>query len=414
MPAGAANDTDRPTCPFDHHDPDFRFEFRDVFARLRETAPIAWTEAHGGFWVVSSYPLVRRIAQDAATFTVAPGPDRTGGLRIPTPPGLKTRPLFVPGEADGEEHDRYRLALNPHFSKARVAQMAPMIERHVQTALVPLLDRDEFDVVDELIQPILAGVACEHLGLEVDEPRQLFRTMHQMVGTIGPNFDQVKMAFEGSWSQLANLVRSRRDAPGDDIISALVTNRDPEFTNEEVEMMTLNVILGAFHTTSSLLAQVIMHLDQDPALRDLLRERPELIPKAVDEFLRLKAVTIALARTATRDVEIEGVSIKQGDRLLLSFASANHDPVKYANPTEFDLERGAAQQLGMGVGTHFCLGAWLAKSITGTTIQAILDRTDHLAVDHDRVVLAGDITNTFGIEHVPARAVPSGVMQRTP
>jgi cytochrome P450 len=397
----------RINCPFDHHAPDYGENFRRILNDLRDVAPIVWTESYGGFWIATAYATVRRIAIDSETFTVAPGPDRTGGLRIPAPPGLKIRPLFVPGETDGEEHDRYRLALNPHFSKARVAEMMPMINARVAQVIDRVIELDEFDVVGDLIVPILSGVACEHLGIDVEDPPTMFRDLHRMVSMTPSSpeeFDRIRASFESSWGRLVEIVEARRAEPRNDVISHLVEHPE-SFTDEEVEMMTLNVILGALHTTSSLLAQIIIHLDLDPELRKRLRDHPDLIPAAIEEFLRLKAVTITLARTATRDVDIDGVSIKKGDRILMSFAAANHDPAKYPHPESFDLRRGAAQHLGLGVGSHFCLGAWLAKAMAASVVRQLLDRTDRIAVDHQRIVVSPEVSNAYSLEQVPARAV---------
>ncbi|MFV0307744.1 MAG: cytochrome P450 [Desertimonas sp.] len=401
-------ETDRATCPFNHHDPSFRYEYRQVIDGLREAAPIAWSDLHGGFWVVTSYELVRQLARDSETFTVAPGPDRTGGLRIPPTPGMKTRPLFVPGETDGVEHDVYRMALNPHFSKARVAELAPMIERHVHAALDAVVERDEFDAIGEFIIPILAGVGSEHLGIDVADPADFFHSMHRMIGStgaVGAEFEEVRRTFDESWATLTDLVDRRRAEPGDDVISHLISHTDPVFADEQIHMMTLNVILGAFHTTSSLLGQILLHLSEHPEVREHLRAHPDEVPRAVDEFLRHKAVSIGIARTATKDVEVGGASIKQGDRVMLVLAGANYDPAKYANPTEFDLERGSAQHLAMGVGAHFCLGAWLAKSVAATTIREMLARVDHFAIDPARIQLADEISNAYSIEHAPATAI---------
>lgn len=398
------------SCPFDHHSPDFRYEFRDRYDRIREEGPILWSDLYGGFWVVTDYATVRKIAQDSETFTVAPGPDRTGGLRIPAPPGLKSRPLFVPGETDGDEHDMYRLALNPHFTRAKVEEITPMILGHVTRTLDRVLSTNQFDAVQELIIPILAGVAADHLGLEAEDPSAVFHDMHRMISTTVADpdeFQALKADFESSWQYIDGLVKERRANPKGDVVSALVTHTDPVFTDQQVEMMVLNVILGAFHTTSSLMSQVILHLDEDPDLRQYIRDNPDKMTKIVDEFLRLKAVSMQLARTATRDVEIKGAQIKKGDRVLIAFAGANYDPEKYPNPTEFDIERGAAQHLAMGVGTHFCLGAWLAKKIVGTTIIELYNQVETLAVDHDGVVLAAEISNAYGIEHLPVTVVMS-------
>jgi cytochrome P450 len=146
-------------------------------------------------------------------------------------------------------------------------------------------------------------------------------------------------------------------------------------------MMTLNVVLGSADTTSALLGQVIMYLYRHPDVRQRLRQNPGLIRPAVEEFLRLFAVTMGAGRTVTQDVDVEGVTLKAGDRILLSYVAANHDPAQYPDPYSFDLERGSKRHLAMGVGTHFCLGSHLAKAISETALDGFLERVHDIQVD---------------------------------
>ena len=398
-------DGGRVACPFDHHSADFTARHFEIFDELRGEAPIAWSDLYGGFWVVTSYELVRKLAVDSTAVSVAPGPERIGGIQIPTPPGLKTRPLFVPGEAEGEEHDNYRLALNPHFSKQRVAELQPVIDRHVRTTVERCVAKAQFDAVNELVAPLLAGIACEHLGLEVDDPAGFFKKMFFMVSYSGDSkedFDAIESDFTAAWQSVVDTVADRRANPRADVISHLTQFTTPAFTDEQVQMMTLNVILGAADTTGSLLAQAIMYLDQHRELRDKLAADHSLIRPAVEEFLRLFMVATGPARTATRDIVIGGASIRTGDRILLLFSAANHDPARYRDPYEFDLERGAGQHLAMGVGTHFCLGAWLAKAIATTTLRELITQAPDYHVDQGNVECAPDVSSLNHWEHVPA------------
>jgi cytochrome P450 len=393
------------TCPFDHHTADYAQHFRTILADAREQAPLIWTEAHGGYWVATSYEMVRRLAIDADTFTVARAPGRVGGIAIPAPPGADTRPRFVPGEADGAEHDHYRLALNPHFSKQRVAEMALVIERHVTTVMDRVIAIGDFDVAHDLVAPILSGITCEHMGLEVPDTSRFFDSLHHMISMGSHGDDEVGEEFRSSWASIEQVVIDRRAIPRDDVISALV-RWEPAFTNEQVHMMILNVALGANDTTKSLLAQALIYVDEHPEVRRHLAAHPDDIRPAVEEFLRLIGVAMGPCRTATRDVEIDGILIKENERVMLSFPSANHDPTKYPHPEEFDLARGAAQHLGMGVGTHFCLGAWLAKAISAETIRQLVTRCPNLSVDQDAVVIAPNRSALTALERTPAHVGP--------
>ncbi|MFV0307487.1 MAG: cytochrome P450 [Desertimonas sp.] len=389
------------TCPFDHHSADFSQNFRDIYDDVRSAAPLVWSDAHGGYWIATTFEMVRRLARDSEGFTVSRSEERVGGILIPAPPGAETRPRFVPGEADGEEHDAYRLALNPHFSRARIAELQPMIERHVTQAFDRVVSMGDFDVAYDLVAPILSGIACEIMGLEVEDPAPFFDSLMHMVDHGSDGADDVMSDFDRSWAYIVEVVNERRAEPRDDVVTALV-QYEPKFTDEQIHMMILNVSLGANDTTKSLLAQALIYLDEHPDVRHHLAAHPDAIRPAVDEFLRLLPVAMGPCRTATRDMDIDGVKIKKNDRLMLAFPSANHDPAKYANPRQFDLDRGSAQHLGMGVGSHFCLGAWLAKAISATTIRQLLTRCPNFSVDTDDVEIGSNRSSLTALERTPA------------
>jgi cytochrome P450 len=396
----------RVVCPFDHHSAAFAADHVEIVRQLAEAGPLVWSDNYGGYWIATSYSVVRKIAVNSAAFSVAPGPDRTGGILIPPPPGSDTRPLFLPGEAEGSEHDDYRLALNPHFSKQRVAEMAPLIARHVARAIDRLEQMEKFEVVSDLSLPILAGITCEHLGVDVADPPGFFRAMFQRViaySADGENAERIAEDFRDSWEMLSELVKDRRAAPQDDVISHLASWNNPIFSDEQIQMMVLNVVLGAADTTSSLLAQAFLYLQSNPALRDHLTKNPEAIKPAIDEFLRLFPIVMGPARTATRDIEIEGFEIKAGDRVMLLLPAANRDPQKFSSPDEFDLLREeASRHLALGVGKHFCLGTWLAKSIAAQSLGAVLTRLPAFDVCTDDIEWAAHSYPLNHVDRLPA------------
>lgn len=394
----------RVACPFDHHSKEFGERPFEFFDEMREQGPLVWSEEHGGFWVTLSHSLTRRLAMDSETFSVAQGPDRVGGINIPARPGAKLRPLFVPGEAEGDDHENYRLALNPWFSKQRVQEMRPLIEKHVSNAIDRILEKGEFDVVGDYVGPLLASIACEHLGLEVEHPRQFFFDLFGIVSYFGASdgLTDVRSKFEAAWKVVGDTVADRRINPRDDLISHLAQFSTPRFSDEEVKSMTLNVILGSADTTSALIGQAVMFLNDRPDVRQQLTEQPELIRPAVEEFLRLFHVTTGLGRTVTRDIEVEGVTMKEGDRLLLGFTAANKDPERYAHPYEFDLNRGSALHLAMSVGTHFCLGAHLAKAIAEVSIRQLLERVPNFHADRSRSESNEDKNSLNHWQRIPA------------
>lgn len=387
----------RMACPFDHHSAEYSQRYGEILDEVREKAPLAWTDSHGGYWVVTSHELARKLDLDSANLQLNQLKGKMeGGLLIPKSPGDKHRLPFVPGEADGEVHDNYRLALNPHFSKQKVADLQPMIDRHVAAVIDDILAKGEFDVIEELAGPILSGIACEMLGLEVDQPRPFFKSLFGLVSYgagIEGELSDVRREFEESWAYLVKVVADRRANPTGDVISHLTQWKTPEFTDEEVQMMTLNVILGAADTTGTLISKAVLYMYEHPEVREQLSSNPALITPAIDEFLRLVGVAMNVGRTVMADVDIDGVTLKKDDRILISLYGANHDPVKYPNPYSFDLERGAPQHMAMGVGEHFCLGSWLAKAIAATTLRELLRRVPDYRVDIDGAEKGHDVSS---------------------
>lgn len=389
------------TCPFDHHTAHFAENFREIYDELREVGPLIWSESHGGYWIATTHAMVRRLVVDSVGLTVARAPGRVGGILIPAPPGADTRPRFVPGEADGEEHDSYRLALNPHFSKQRVAEMTPMIERHVNRNIDRIIEMGDFDISKDLVAPILSGITCEHMGMQVTNTSRFFDSLMHIVSHGTGGGDDVQREFDESWAYIVQVVNERRAHPTGDVISALA-QWEPAFTDEQIHMMILNVSLGANDTTKSLVAQSLIYIDEHPELRARLAANPDEIRPGIDEFLRLLGVAMGPCRTATRDIQVDGITIREGERVMLAYPAANHDPEKYPHPREFDLERGAAQHIALGFGSHFCLGAWLAKSIAATTMRELLARCPNYTVDHANVVIAENRSSLTAFTNAPA------------
>jgi cytochrome P450 len=383
----------RKVCPFDHHSPEYGTSYAEIYGQLRDAGPIVWSDSYDGFWIATDYEHIRKVLMDPA-FSVEPFDNmKKGGIHIPTPERAQRRPRFVPGEADGETHDGARAALNPHFSRRRVAQMDDLIREKVDAAFDAAIALGEFDIVYDLASPVVAGVVNEHLGLELDDPASFFRACFAMTGgsPTADNSEGLISTFDAAWAYIGKMVQSRRASPREDVISYLLQSSAPQFSDEQVQSMTLNVILGAADTTSALAAHTIILLAGKLELRDSLRQDPAGMPPFIEESLRYFNVSMGVARTALRDTELGGVSIRTGDRIFAPLPAANLDPAKYGHPDEFDLERGAAQQIGMGVGSHFCLGAWLAKALVTAIIQGLLRRVREYEIED--VVPNGDKAN---------------------
>ena len=406
----AADAEGRLVCPFDHHSPQYAQQHREISRDLREAGPVVWSDFYGGFWVATDYVHVRKVLQDSETFTVeaVDGKPEYGTL-IPTPRGAA---MTAPGTTlfnffDGERHDTVRAAVNPHFSRRRVAELAPLIEATVNRVLDRVIEQGEFDIVYDLAAPITAGIVNEHMGFGLENPAPFFRAVFSLKrtdeATSPTGNDPVVATYKEGWAYLGEVVRARRAEPRDDVISALVQANDGQFTDEDIQGMCMNVIFGAADTTAAFTAHALTFLADRPDLQAELRADPKKIPAFIREGLRYFNVAMGLARTATRDVELGGAHIRKGDRIFALQPSANLDPALYDNPEEFDLARPASQHLGFGGGIHSCLGASLAQAIVAADIRAVLERIEAYSIDSDGVVRNSDLSFISSFVKAPMR-----------
>jgi cytochrome P450 len=214
---------------------------------------------------------------------------------------------------------------------------------------------------------------------------------------------------------LAEQIAERRVNPRDDMITRLTqATIDDRLLNdvEVLEMVTLT-IQGGFDTTGSAISSAILQLDNNPDFRSQLIADPDKLQVAVEEFLRFEAPQFALARMATRDVEIGGQQIKAGEHVLLVWASGNRDEEFFDGAGELQIDRFPNRHMTFGLGAHRCLGSTLARKEIMAALRVVLTRLPDFRVDRDRVVRAETIGVTYGcfalcIQFTPGRRLASG------
>lgn len=385
MDTGTKSD-ERATCPFDHHSAEFAANYRQVHRDLRDAGQVVWNDSYGGFWVATDFASMRSVLMDSETFTVEFVDDnKEGGILIPATEemaGLASAPglfFFV----DGERHDAPRAALARPYSKRRVATMTDAIAERVDRVLDQVLPLGEFDIVDDFAMPVVAGVVTDHLGFGLEDPASIFRAFPS-AATLGE--DKTAMSFPDAVAYIADLVKTRKADPQDDVISLLLQADDGKFSEDEVAGMCMQIIFGALENPQALTAYCLILLAEREDLRTLLRAQPEKISDFVTESLRHSNVTMGVARTARHDTELGGVQIRRGDRIFLPFPAANHDPAQFDHPDEFDVNRGPVQNLALGAGSHTCLGQFLNQALVGAMVQGLLERVEAYTIEPDKVI----------------------------
>jgi cytochrome P450 len=395
------------TVEFDHHSEAYASDPVGLFRTLRDQCPVAHTEAHGGFWVVTRYEDIAAAAADDATFSSlhVPGDATWKGITIP-----EANIRAIPIELDPPDFLAYRRVLNPLFSPAAVERWRPTIERWASACIDQVIETGVFDVVLDLTNPVPALFTCEFLGLPVEDWERYARTAHESVYAVPGTPEHARAREGGRWTveQLAELVARRRREPQDDLMTVLTqakVNGEP-LPDRDVTDICLLVIAGGFDTTTAVASHAVRYLSHNPIAAEQLRADPAAMAPAIEEFLRYFTPQQALARTVTRDTELGGQKLKAGDRVLLVWASANHDPEMFDEPDELLLDRFPNRHTAFGLGIHRCLGSNFARAEIAAMLDEVLRRMPDLTVIDSEAVRYPTIGTVNGWVKMPATFTP--------
>jgi cytochrome P450 len=367
-----------------------------MYAALRDTEPIHHV-ADGDYWVFSRYADVQAAVLDTARYSSARGLTIRYDER--TAAGLTdVAPLVM---LDPPDHTAFRALIGRGYTPRRVAAIEPHVRQFVRARLDAMAEIGECDIVAELFRPVPGFVVAGYLGVP-ESDRSKFGTwtagIVEASGADNParTADTARELF----GYFASLIKRRRVDPGDDTISDLVrlTDGDPAGTLS-ILGFAFTMIAGGNDTATGLLGGAAELLTAYPGQRQLLLERPDLLPAAIEEMLRLTSPVQCLARTVTGDTAVHGHTIPEGRKVLLLYGSANRDPRVFGpGADQFDILRGQRNQdhhLAFAVGPHHCLGAAAARLQARVVLQELLTRFPRFVVD----AAAG----TFALGHYTRR-----------
>jgi len=359
--------------------------WRDPFSMyraLRDRDPVHRVEqgrAAADYWVLSRFQHVLDAAVDAATFSSADGLTFATGEKAKL--GIEAPIVMM----DPPEHTALRKLAIKRFTPQQVRALAPMIRAFVVERVERLREMGEGDVVAELLKPLPSLVVAHFLGVP-HEDRALFDRWTESIVAANAtgNVLGAAEAVAEMFRYFTSLIERRRRQPGDDVISALVHARlgGEQVSQAKILGMGFTLVTGGNDTTTGLLGGALELLTRHPAQRAILLEEPGLVPNAVEEFLRLTAPVQGLARTTTRDVEIEGTRIPRGHKVLLLYASANRDEREFGHGAEdCDVTRKIRRMLSFSYGPHHCIGAAAARLQARITLEELLARCPRFSVD---------------------------------
>jgi cytochrome P450 len=368
---------------FDHWSSKMAYSPYDVWARLRDTCPVAFTPRHGGFYVLSRYEDVSAAALDTEVFS-SDGDDM--GVAIPP---QELRPLF-PIDADPPEHTKYRHLLNPYFNMRAVAQLEDQIRSLARELIATFPTSGPFDIAAQFTLPLPRQVGFAMLSFPEERTAEVSVLVEAVMSNVAERQGE---AGPKLMVQLSEILAERRAAlRRDDLLDTVVFGEidgKPVDDQQSFGMLIL-LLMGGLSTTSSALASMIMWLADHPEDRKLLRERPDLHNAAVDEFVRWSSPVANIGRTAMRDVEVEGCPIPKASRVLLGLGAANRDERAFERPDDVVLDRHPNRHLGFGMGPHRCIGSHVARLQLKIALEELLAAMPELHVhDHGQTHWVG-------------------------
>jgi cytochrome P450 len=389
-----------PVLEFDHHSP-HTAHHRDEVLKLVAPHPIFYTNAYDGFWVVTSNQIAQKLLRDPDTYATGRLEDGSGGITIPQVPV----PL-IPAEIDPPHHTVLRKILNPMFSRERMKQLRGLSEHVANETLDELIAKRDFDVIADIAGPYPAKVILRYLGIDEQDGLMLLHAAQSNFQAIDEQERQHALEmFMEVHAKIMARVAERRQQPRDDVISHLVAQ--PELSDEnELFWLIFTLIAGGTENVGALIANVMLHLHQHSELKARLIAEPDLIPQAVEEFLRFYTPGGATVRHVRKDVvDLAGVKLHRGDRVFVWLHATNHDPAVFKDPGSVRLDReNVGRHMAFGGGTHRCVGAMMGQMEVDVWFRALLSRMPDYAVDVERSRHYDDIAIQNGWWEMPAHA----------
>ena len=387
---------------------------QELFAQLRRECPVHWTSritdypGEEGFWSVTTADDVYEVSRDWQTYS-----SEKGGITALTnaimPLELITA-MFI--GMDPPKHDRIKALFQRGFTPKRIAEHEDAIRAITRDVLDQLEGRETCDLVEEVAQPVVARVIASFMGLPPEDAMLWADLMNAVLGAGDPDRspEGIQTVMERSVPEIFErcrvLIEDRRANPTDDLTSVLVhAEIDGEKLEEHEIVMGFFLLMAAGNdSTKATYCSGMRALLEDPAQRKLVLDDPALIPDAVEEALRMFPAFAHFRRTATKDTELHGQQIREGDKVVMWYVSSNRDETRFEDPDRFDLERRAEHQAFGAGGRHFCLGTALARLELKILMEESLARYPEMEIDGTPEYVLSPFVNQ--LKHLPVRLRP--------
>ena len=348
-----------------------------MFRWLRENDPVHWHAEPGGsgFWAVTRYDDVRRVSKDAVTYSSWRGGIMIGDSDEAGLAGSRNMMLFM----DEPAHTRYRNLVSRGFTPGSAQKLGARIQELARLIIDEVIERGECDFVSEIAGKLPSYFIADLMGIPLEDGVMLYEwteLMHSDAAVVGPERQQ--QATQNMLAYAAGVAARKRQHPAEDLATTIIQSEieGDKLSDMEFVWFFLLLVNAGGDTTRNLLAGGLEALFANPGERQRLQSNIDpLLPTAVEEMLRFVSPVVHMRRTATRDAQLGGKTIREGDKVVMFYGSANRDAAKFADPDRFDVGRTPNDHIAFGGGgPHFCLGIHLARIEISAMLREVLTR----------------------------------------
>ena len=387
----------------------------ELFKRMRSECPVHWTSQvtelpqAKGFWSVTKADDVHAVSRDWQTYS-----SERGGVVVIDEvfPLDLARAMFI--GMDPPKHDRIKALFQAGFTPKRIADHEEEIRRIVVRVLDRLEGRDSCDLVTEVAQPAVSRVIGSFMGIPEEDDAAWAELMNMALAANDPDYSPsvedveatIQEAIQQVFTRCSAMIAERRENPTDDLTSVLVhAEVDGQRLEEHEIVMGFFLLVAAGNdSTKATYSSAMRALMENPDQRRLLLDDPSLIPGAVEEALRMFPAFAHFRRTATKDTELGGQEIKEGDKVVMWYASSNRDESRFEDPDRFDVLRNPEHQAFGAGGRHFCLGTALARLELKILLEETLARYPNTEIAGRPVYVESGFLNQ--LKTLPVRLNP--------
>ena len=382
---------------YDHHDSDMTLESAHAtWDALRDQCPIGRSDAYGGMWVVTGYPEANEIFHTPELFSSSP-------LIIPPFPGAMK---MVPIEVDPPDHRRYRTVLAAPFSPRHAERQEEPLRVIVNQLIDEFIEAGRCDIFRSLAVPFPTLMGTTMLGLPNEDAKKFEEWNHKITYESARRPEVAGEAIEELHAYFYALLQDRRANPCGDVMSLLAEAEvDGERLSDELLMgYCLLLLLASTETSQKVIGSMCWQLATDPELRHRVAANPGSNVTVVEEFLRLWAPSQP-ARRCTRDTEVGGVQMKEGDQILVLLGAANRDEQEFPQADRLLFDRSHNRHLAFGTHIHRCLGSHLARIELRVLLDELLRRIPDFELDEGAEIEWSNGQNQ-GVVKLPIRFTP--------